>query len=66
LLFEDLLRRREVETRERRPADRRNGAEPDKTGDTELLNLPLSLDSNGLADLEALLVGGRRVHDDLA
>ena len=65
-LVEDALRRREVEARQRGAADGRNRAELDDSGDVEVLNRAGTLDADGVADLEVLLVGGRLVDDDLA
>ena len=66
-LGEDPLRGREVEARERRAADRRDGAELDdarRRGGSA--PAPTRLDADGVADLDVLLVGGRGVDDDVA
>ena len=56
----------EIEDRDRRAADRVDGAEADDAGDPVLRHGAVGEDANGLPDLEALLLGGRLVDRDLA
>jgi hypothetical protein len=65
-LPEQILRGREVEPCERRPADRRHRAELDEARDAELLDRPFRLDAELLADCKVFLAGGGLVDDDLA
>ena len=65
VLAEQLLRRRQIEAGERRPADRADGAELDDARDPEVLDRALDLDAERRADLEVLLARGRLVDDDL-
>jgi hypothetical protein len=62
---EQLLRGRQIETGQRRAADRRDRAELDQSRDAQPSNRSLGLYADRLADLEVLLVGGRLVDHDL-
>src|SRR5581483_59313 len=64
-LVEEALRRRQVEARERRTADRGDAAEPDDPRDLQLLHRALTLHTDGLTDGEMLLLRHRGVDHDL-
>ena len=65
-LAEQLLRGREVETGERRPADGRHRAEADEAREPEHLGRAICLDPDPLAEPHVLLVRGRLVDDHFA
>ena len=65
LLVEQLLRRRHVEDRERRAADRAQLAVLRDPDDLELLCRPECRDADPVAELETLVVGDALVDGDL-